>query len=298
MSGAIDRVGVVGGGQMGAGIAEVCARGGVDVVVHEIDEALAAAARARVEASVGRALERGKLTAEERDAALGRIRFGSDLEAMADRQLVVEAVVEDETLKRDVFARLDAIVEDPGAVLASNTSSIPIVRLATATSRPGSVVGMHFFNPAPVMPLVEIVRSVVVSDESVERAAAFAVETLGKVVVHAKDRAGFIVNLLLCPYLFGAIRMLEGGFASRDDIDTAMVNGASHPMGPLALCDLVGNDTLLAVAESLFEEYREPRYAPPPLLRRMVDANMLGRKTGRGFYDYERRPHPAPNPGL
>jgi len=298
VSGAIDRVGVVGGGQMGAGIAEVCARGGVDVVVHEIDEALAAAARARVEASVGRALERGKLTAEERDAALGRIRFGSDLEAMADRQLVVEAVVEDETLKRDVFARLDAIVEDPGAVLASNTSSIPIVRLATATSRPGSVVGMHFFNPAPVMPLVEIVRSVVVSDESVERAAAFAVETLGKVVVHAKDRAGFIVNLLLCPYLFEAIRMLEAGFASRDDIDTAMVNGASHPMGPLALCDLVGNDTLLAVAESLFEEYREPRYAPPPLLRRMVDANMLGRKTGRGFYDYERRPHPAPNPGL
>jgi 3-hydroxybutyryl-CoA dehydrogenase len=298
VSGAIDRVGVVGGGQMGAGIAEVCARGGVDVVVHEIDEALAAAARARVEASVGRAVERGKLTAEERDAALGRIRFGSDLEAMADRQLVVEAVVEDETLKRDVFARLDAIVEDPGAVLASNTSSIPIVRLATATSRPGSVVGMHFFNPAPVMPLVEIVRSVVVSGETVERAAAFATETLGKVVVHAKDRAGFIVNLLLCPYLFEAIRMLESGFASRDDIDTAMVNGASHPMGPLALCDLVGNDTLLAVAESLFEEYREPRYAPPPLLRRMVDANMLGRKTGRGFYDYEHRPHPAPNPGL
>jgi 3-hydroxybutyryl-CoA dehydrogenase len=298
VSGAIDRVGVVGGGQMGAGIAEVCARGGVDVVVHEIDEALAAAARARVEASLGRALERGKLTAEERDAALGRIRFGSDLEAMADRQLVVEAVVENEMLKREVFAHLDALVEDPGAVLASNTSSIPIVRLATATSRPGSVVGMHFFNPAPVMPLVEIVRSVVVSDETVERAAAFAIETLGKVVVRAKDRAGFIVNLLLCPYLFEAIRMLEAGFASRDDIDTAMVNGASHPMGPLALCDLVGNDTLLAVAESLFDEYREPRYAPPPLLRRMVDANMLGRKTGRGFYDYERRPHPAPNPGL
>jgi 3-hydroxybutyryl-CoA dehydrogenase len=286
VSGAIDRVGVVGGGQMGAGIAEVCARGGVDVVVHEIDEALAAAARARVEASLGRALERGKVTAEERDAALGRIRFGSDLGAMADRQLVVEAVVEDDTLKRDVFARLDAVVEDPGAVLASNTSSIPIVRIATATSRPESVVGMHFFNPAPVMPLVEIVRSVVVSGATVERAAAFATETLGKVVVHAKDRAGFIVNLLLCPYLFEAIRMLEAGFATRDDIDTAMVNGASHPMGPLALCDLVGNDTLLAVAESLFEEYREPRYAPPPLLRRMVDADMLGRKTGRGFYTY------------
>jgi len=286
VSEAIDRVGVVGGGQMGAGIAEVCARGGVDVVVHEIDEALATAARARVEASLGRAVERGKLTAEERDVGLGRIRFGTDLAAMADRQLVVEAVVEDEAQKREVFRRLDAVVADPAAVLASNTSSIPIVRLAGATSRPGSVVGMHFFNPAPVMPLVEIVRSIVTAEETVDRAAAFAVETLGKVVVHARDRAGFIVNLLLCPYLFEAIRMYEAGFAGRDDIDAAMVNGASHPMGPLALCDLIGNDTLLAVAESLFEEYREPRYAPPPLLRRMVEAGLLGRKTGRGFYDY------------
>jgi 3-hydroxybutyryl-CoA dehydrogenase len=282
----IGRVGVVGGGQMGAGIAEVCARGGVDVVVHEIDEETAAAARGRVEASLARAVERGKLASGDGDAALGRCRFVSDLEAMHDRQLVIEAVVEDEELKRVVFRRLDEVVENTDAILASNTSSIPIIRLAGETSRPRSVVGMHFFNPVPVMPLVEIVHSIVTADETAARAAAFATGTLGKVVVHARDRAGFIVNMLLCPYLLEAIRMYESGFAGREDIDAAMVNGASHPMGPLALCDLIGNDTLLAIAESLFDEYREPRYAPPPLLRRMVEAGMLGRKSGRGFYDY------------
>ena len=283
---AIERVGVVGGGQMGAGIAEVCAKAGVDVVVHEISDELAAGARARVEKSLGRAVERGKLDQEAADAALGRLQCVSDLTTMADRQLVVEAIVENLEVKRELFASLDEIVANPDAILASNTSSIPITSIAGATSRPGSVVGMHFFNPAPVMPLVEIVRSVVSSDEAVDGAAAFAADVLGKTVVHAGDRAGFIVNMLLCPYILEAIKMYESGFATREDIDAAMVNGANYPMGPLALADLIGNDTMLAVAESFFDEYREARYAPPPLLKRMVEAGMLGRKTGRGFYEY------------
>jgi 3-hydroxybutyryl-CoA dehydrogenase len=283
---AIERVGIVGGGQMGAGIAEVSAKAGVDVVVHEISEELAAAAEARVTKSLERAVERGKLGAADRDAALGRIRFGSDLAAMADRQLVIEAAVEDEAIKIGIFTDLDRIVTAGDAILASNTSSIPLTRIGQATSRPEAVVGMHFFNPATVMPLVEIVHSVATSDDTAARAAAFASDTLDKVVVHAKDRAGFIVNLLLCPYLFEAIRMYESGFATKEDIDAAMVNGANYPMGPLALSDLIGNDTMLAVAESLHAEYGEARYAPPPLLRRMVEAGMLGRKTGRGFYEY------------
>jgi 3-hydroxybutyryl-CoA dehydrogenase len=282
----IERVGVVGGGQMGGGIAEVCAKADVDVVVHEITDELAAASRSRIERSLTKAVDRGKLDEDGRAAALAKVRCVSDLDAMADRQLVVEAIVEDEALKRDLFGRLDSIVEADDAVLASNTSSIPITRIGQATSRPHAVVGMHFFNPAPVMPLVEIVRSPVSSDETVTRAAEFASERLGKTVVHAKDRAGFIVNMLLCPYIIDAIRMYESGFATREDIDAGMVNGANYPMGPLALADLIGNDTMLAVAESLFEEFREARYAPPPLLKRMVEAGLLGRKTGRGFYDY------------
>lgn len=283
---AIERVGVVGGGQMGAGIAEVCAKSGVDVVVHEISDELAAGAQARIDKSLGRAVERSKLDQAAADKALARLRCVSDLDAMADRQLVIEAVIENLDLKRELFATLDAIVADPDAILASNTSSIPITSIAGATSRPGSVVGMHFFNPAPVMPLVEIVRSVVSSDDTIDRAASFAGDVLGKTVVHARDRAGFIVNMLLCPYILEAIKMYESGFATREDIDAAMVNGANYPMGPLALADLIGNDTMLAVAESFFAEYREARYAPPPLLKRMVEAGMLGRKTGQGFYDY------------
>ncbi len=282
----IERVGVVGGGQMGAGIAEVCAKAGVDVVVHEISEELAAGAQARVVKSLAKAVERGKLDQATADEALARLRCVSDLNAMVDRQLVIEAVIENLELKRELFARLDEIVADPDAILASNTSSIPITSIAGATSRPGSVVGMHFFNPAPVMPLVEIVRSVVSSDAAIDGAAAFAGDVLGKTVVHARDRAGFIVNMLLCPYILEAIKMYESGFATREDIDAAMVNGANYPMGPLALADLIGNDTMLAVAESFFAEYREARYAAPPLLKRMVEAGMLGRKTGQGFYDY------------
>jgi 3-hydroxybutyryl-CoA dehydrogenase len=282
----IERVGVVGGGQMGAGIAEVCAKAGVSVIVHEIDHDLAAAAKSRVEKSLAKAVERAKLDAADRDAALGRMQFVSDLFLMEDRQLVVEAVVENEKIKTELFDRLDRIVRDPDAILASNTSSIPLTRIGQATNRPESVVGMHFFNPATVMPLVEIVHSVTTSDDTAARAAEFAADVLGKVVVHTSDRAGFIVNMLLCPYIFEAIRMYESGFATREDIDAAMVNGANYPMGPLALADLIGNDTMLAVADSLQEEYGEARYSAPPLLKRMVEAGMLGRKTGRGFYQY------------
>ncbi len=283
----IERVGVVGGGQMGAGIAEVCAKAGVDVIVHEINDELADAAEARVLKSLGRAVEKGKLDDAAHGAAVSRLRFESDLMLMADRQLVIEAIVEDERIKTELFDHLDRIVKAEDAILASNTSSIPLTRIGRATRRPGSVVGMHFFNPATVMPLVEIVHSVATSDETAERAASFASDVLGKVVVHTKDRAGFIVNMLLCPYIFEAIRMYESGFATREDIDAAMVNGAGYPMGPLTLADLIGNDVMLAVADSLHEEYGEPRYAAPPLLKRMVEAGMLGRKTGTGFYDYE-----------
>lgn len=283
----IDKVGVVGGGQMGGGIAEVCAKAGIDTVVVEVSDELAAKSRAGVERSLDKAVDRGKLDADGRSGALTKLSFSSDMAELADRDLVIEAVVERLDVKRDLFARLDEIVGSQQAILASNTSSIPITQIADATQRPGSVVGMHFFNPAQVMPLVEVISTVVADRAQVERAAAFAGDTLGKTVVHAKDRAGFIVNKLLCPYIFEAIRMYEEGFATREDIDAAMVNGAGYPMGPLTLSDLIGNDTMLAVAEAFMEEYRDPRYAAPPLLRRMVEAGLLGRKSGRGFYDYE-----------
>ena len=282
----IDRVGVVGGGQMGGGIAEVCAKAGVDVVVVEVTDELAARSRRAIEASLARAVDRGKVTADTRDEALSHLSFASDLAGLADRDLVIEAVVERLDVKRDLFSLLDTTVTSDTAILATNTSSIPIAQIASATSRPGSVVGMHFFNPAQVMPLVEIVSSVVVDPSQAGRAAEFASDVLGKTVVHAKDRAGFIVNKLLCPYIFEAIRMYEDGFASREDIDAAMVNGAGYPMGPLTLSDLIGNDTLLAVADAFMAEYHDPRYAAPPLLRRMVEAGLLGRKSGRGFYEY------------
>lgn len=284
----IQRIGVVGCGLMGSGIAEVCARAGLDVMIREIDEAAAEAGRARLVKSLDRGLSAGKMTEAERDAAVAGLQFTTDIGDMADRQLVVEAVVEDAAMKVDIFKQLDRVVTAEGAILASNTSSIPIMKLGTATQRPEQVIGIHFFNPVPVLKLVELVTSLMTSDETTARSNEFAMGTLHKRVIRSQDRAGFVVNALLIPYLLSAIRMMESGFASAEDIDTGMVEGCSHPMGPLRLTDLIGLDTTLAVAESLYAEFKEPLYAPPPLLSRMVDAGLLGRKTGRGFYDYQR----------
>ena len=280
------RVGVIGLGLMGSGIAEVCARAGHDVRVVETDGAALAAGLDRVRASLDRGVDRGKLTAEDAAAALARISGDLELQHLGDRELVIEAAVEDEALKLDLFRRLDAVVGDPGAILASNTSAIPISKLAAATANPGRVIGLHFFNPAPVMPLVEIIRAIRTSDETAARSAAF-VEGLGKTGVAAADRAGFIVNALLVPYLLAGIRMLESAYASAHDIDAAMRLGCAHPMGPLELADLAGLDTVVGAARSLHREFGEPLYAPPPLLLRMVEAGLLGRKTGKGFYEYE-----------
>jgi 3-hydroxybutyryl-CoA dehydrogenase len=282
------RIGVVGCGLMGSGIAEVTARAGLDVVVVEADEAAAKAGRTRIETSLATAVDRGKLDGADRDAALDRIRVGDDLEQLADRDFVVEAVLEDEAAKVAVFDRLDRVVEAPDAVLASNTSSIPIMKLAMATRRPEAVIGLHFFNPVPVLKLVELVPSLLTADATLATTETFAADVLGKRVIRSQDRAGFVVNALLIPYLLSAIRMLESGFATADDIDAGMVEGCAHPMGPLHLTDLIGLDTTIAVAESLYEEFKEPLFAPPPLLSRMVDAGLLGRKTGRGFYEYAR----------
>ena len=283
---AIERVGVVGCGLMGSGIAEVCARAGLDVMVREINAGAAEAGQKRLTTSLDRGVRSGKLTEEARDAAIARLTFTTDLGDFADRQLVVEAVIEDEGLKTEVFSTLDKVVADPLAILASNTSSIPVMKLGIATQRPEQVVGIHFFNPVPVLRLAELVTSLLTSPETVDRASAFATEQLGKRVIHSKDRAGFVVNALLVPYILSAIRMMESGFATAKDIDTGMVEGCNHPMGPLHLADLIGLDTMVAVADSLYAEFKEPLYAAPPLLSRMVEAGLLGRKAGRGFYDY------------
>jgi 3-hydroxybutyryl-CoA dehydrogenase len=285
----IERVGVVGSGLMGSGIAEVCARAGLDVVVREVDAAAAESGLTRLTTSLDRGVRSGKLSEEARDAALGHVRVTTDIDELADRQLVVEAVIEDETSKVDVFRALDKVVTDPAAILASNTSSIPIMKLGIATDRPEQVIGIHFFNPVPVLRLVELVTSLLTSPETVSRAEDFASSVLDKQVIRSQDRAGFVVNALLIPYILSAIRMMESGFATADDIDTGMVEGCNHPMGPLHLADLIGLDTTQAVAESLYEEFKEPLYAPPPMLSRMVEAGLLGRKTGRGFYDYSKR---------
>ena len=275
---------------MGSGIAEVCARAGLDVVVREIDAAAAEAGQRRLTTSLDRGTRSGKLTEEQRDAALARLSFTTDLAELADRQLVVEAVVEDEALKTDVFSMLDKVVLDERAILASNTSSIPVMKLGIATDRPEQVVGIHFFNPVPVLKLVELVTSLLTSPETVTRAESFATDVLHKKVIRSQDRAGFVVNALLIPYLLSAIRMMESGFATAEDIDTGMVEGCNHPMGPLHLTDLIGLDTTMAVADSLYAEFKEPLYASPPLLSRMVEAGLLGRKAGRGFYDYSPKP--------
>jgi 3-hydroxybutyryl-CoA dehydrogenase len=278
------QIGVVGCGLMGAGIAEVSARAGLDVVVAETSAAAVDAGRARLERSLKRAEARGKVA--NADEVLERIRVVQDLGELADREFVVEAIVEDEAAKTDLFRRLDKVVESPEAVLASNTSSIPIMKLAVATTRPSHVLGVHFFNPVPVLSLVELVPSLLTAEETTERARAFVEGPLGKHAIDCQDRAGFVVNSLLIPFVLSAIRMLESGFATAEDIDEGLVRGAAHPQGPLALADLIGLDTTKAVAESLYEEFKEPLYAPPPLLARMVDAGLLGRKTGRGFYTY------------
>ncbi|MEU0372835.1 3-hydroxybutyryl-CoA dehydrogenase [Streptomyces sp. NPDC006283] len=288
MTTAIHRVGVVGGGQMGAGIAEVCARAGLDTVVCEADSVAARAARDRVAVSLERAVKRGKLDEVAAEDALARMVFTGSLHDLADRRLVIEAVVEDTEAKTEIFARLDKVVEDPEAILASNTSSIPVMRLGMATRRADRVIGLHFFNPVPVLPLVEIVSSLHTTPETAAVVRDFATHTLGRTVVHSQDRAGFVVNALLVPYLLSAIRMTESGFATAADVDTGMELGCAHPMGPLKLADLIGLDTVASIAESLYEEFKEPLYAPPPLLHRMVEAGLLGRKSGRGFHTYDR----------
>jgi 3-hydroxybutyryl-CoA dehydrogenase len=283
----ITRIGVIGAGLMGSGIAEVCARAGLDVVVREVDSAAAAAGRARIEGSLGRRVKAGKLTPSDRDAMLERISVTTELDQLSDRDLVVEAATENPAVKARLFSELDAIVNRADAILATNTSSIPIVAVARATARPAQVIGLHFFNPAPVQRLVEVIPSLLTAKETADRALAFVTGSLGKTAITARDRSGFVVNALLVPYLLTAIRMVEAGHATAEDIDTGMTLGCAHPMGPLALSDLVGLDTLEAIADSMYAEYAEPTYAPPPLLRRMTAAGLLGRKTGQGFYDYQ-----------
>jgi 3-hydroxybutyryl-CoA dehydrogenase len=280
----VRRVGVIGCGLMGSGISEVVARAGQTAVVLETTDELVERGRQRIETSTLRAVERGGLDAEERTEVLGRISLTTDLQDLADVDLVIEAATEDHDTKVGMFRRLDEVTK-PEVILASNTSSIPIADLGAATSRPDKVLGMHFFNPVPVMGLIELVRAISSSDDTMAFGRAYGV-VLGKTTVESRDRAGFIVNALLIPYLNGAIRMLEDGFATREDIDTAVHLGLNHPMGPLRLIDLIGLDTHLFIANVLFEEFKEPAFAPPPLLRRMVTAGRLGRKVGRGFYDY------------
>ena len=277
-------VGVIGCGLMGSGISEVVARAGQTAVVLETSDELVERGRQRIETSTLRAVERGRLDAEERTAVLGRISLTTDVQDLAGVDLVIEAATEDHDTKVGMFRRLDEVTK-PEVILASNTSSIPIADLGAATSRPDKVLGMHFFNPVPAMGLIELVRAISSSDDTMAFGRAYGV-VLGKTTVESRDRAGFIVNALLIPYLNGAIRMLEDGFASREDIDTAVHLGLNHPMGPLRLIDLIGLDTHLFIANVLFEEFKEPTFAPPPLLRRMVTAGLLGRKVGRGFYEY------------
>ncbi|MER0245045.1 3-hydroxybutyryl-CoA dehydrogenase [Streptomyces sp. HSW2009] len=286
MSG-IDRVGVVGCGAMGTGFAEVAARAGLEVTVVARSEPAIARTTERLAHSLERALKKGKLTTEERDAALSRVTFTTSLKDLRDRQFVLEAVRESLADKREVLGELDAVLTDPDAVLASTTSSIPIMKLGQCVRDPGRVLGVHFFNPVPVMPLAELVASLRTRPAVLDRTRSLVTHTLGKQVVQAQDQPGFIVNSLLIPYLLAAVRMLESGPASAEEIDRGMVLGCGHPMGPLALVDLIGLDVIVSVAEAMYEELKEPLYAPPSLLLRMVEAGFLGRKSGRGFHAYD-----------
>jgi 3-hydroxybutyryl-CoA dehydrogenase len=282
----IQRVGIVGSGIMGAGLAEVAARAGFDVVVRSRKRDTAEAVITTIDKGLVKAIERGKATDDDRNSILGRIHATDHLGALADCDLVIESVVEDLATKRHLFAELEEIVK-PEGILATNTSTLPVVELAMVTQRPEQVCGIHFFNPAPMMSLVEVVRPLTASDETIAEARAFA-EACGKTPVEVKDQAGFIVNALLFPYLNNAVRLYESGTASKEDIDEAMKGGCNFPMGPFALLDLVGLDTSLAILDALYEEFRDPNYAAVPLLRRMVSAELLGRKSQKGFYDYHR----------
>jgi 3-hydroxybutyryl-CoA dehydrogenase len=284
---AVARMGIVGSGIMGSGIAEVAAKAGVEVVLRSRKQETADAMLAGLGKSLSRQVDKGRLEASAAEEVRGRVTATSDLEALRDCDLVLESVVEDLAVKKALFVELDGIVKD-GAVLATNTSTLPVVEMAVATQRPEKVLGIHFFNPAPVMSLVEVIRTLVTSDETFAEAKAFA-EACGKDVVAVEDRAGFVVNALLFPYLNNAVRMLESGTADREGIDTAMQGGCNFPMGPLALLDLVGLDTSVAILDALYDEFRDPNYAPVPVLRRMVAAGHLGRKSGKGFYDYGKR---------
>ncbi|MEP7161357.1 MAG: 3-hydroxybutyryl-CoA dehydrogenase [Dermatophilaceae bacterium] len=284
--GEIATLGVLGGGLMGSGIAEVAARAGVPTVVSEVDAESAAAAERRVRSSLERSVTKGKASAEEMDAALAQLTFTADLTALADCDIVIEAATEHEETKLALFARLGEILTQPDAVLASNTSSLQIVRLATASGRTEHTVGLHFFSPVPLMKLVEVIPCLTTGSDALERARVFVTEKLGKTAIIAPDRPGFVVNVLLVPYMFAAIRLLEGAHASPEDIDTGMRLGCGHPMGPLALIDAIGLDTVRAAGLGMYEEFKDPTYAPPPLLNRLVDAGFLGKKSGRGFYDY------------
>lgn len=280
----IRTVGVAGCGLMGSGIAEVAARAGCDVVVGEVSAAALEAGRGRIEKSLGRAVAKGKLEAEARDDALGRVHFTTSLDELAGADLVIEAIVESLDAKNELFGHLDDAC-GPETIFASNTSSLTVTDMAAATSRPDRFVGLHFFNPVPVMKLVEVVRTIATSQETFDAAFAFA-ERIGKTPIAAKDNSGFVVNLLLVPYMLDAIRQLERGVATIEDIDKGMTLGCGYPMGPFTLCDFVGIDTLHLISEIMFDEYREERYAPPPLLKRLVSMGRFGRKTGKGFYDW------------
>jgi 3-hydroxybutyryl-CoA dehydrogenase len=287
---------VIGGGLMGSGIAQVSAAAGFPTAVREISEDLCAKSRQSIEKTLAKGIERGKVTTSERDSTLANLRFVTKLEEMADADLFIEAVVEDLETKNTLWSQIDRIAQ-PDAIFASNTSSLTIIAMATASGRPERMLGLHFFNPVPLMKLVEVVRTITTSEETEERALDF-VRALGKEPIRAKDSSGFVVNLLLIPYMLDAINAVEANVASVEDIDKGMQLGAGHPMGPFTLLDFVGLDTVYKIAEIMFAEYRDRRYAPPPLLKRMVLAGMLGRKSGKGFYDYASNPPRVSSLGL
>jgi 3-hydroxybutyryl-CoA dehydrogenase len=288
----ISKVSVLGGGLMGSGIAQVSAAAGFPTTVREVSDALSAKSRQSIEKSLAKGIERGKISEDARDATVGNLRFVTELKELADSDLFIEAVVEDLDVKNKLWSQLDQIAR-PDAIFASNTSSLTIIAMAAASGRPDRMLGIHFFNPVPLMKLVEVVRTITTSEETEQRSLDF-VRALGKEPIRAKDSSGFVVNLLLIPYMIDAIKALESNVASVEDIDKGMQLGAGHPMGPFTLLDFVGLDTVYKIAEIMFTEYRESRYAPPPLLKRMVLAGMLGKKTGKGFYDYSSAP-PRPS---